>query len=32
MNADATASLHKSGVAATDDGFKYIWFQVGLHL
>ncbi|XP_024193988.1 alanine--tRNA ligase [Rosa chinensis] len=27
MNAEATASLHKSGIAATDDSFKYIWFQ-----
>ncbi|XP_047965383.1 alanine--tRNA ligase-like [Salvia hispanica] len=27
MDADATASLHKKGVSATDDSFKFIWFQ-----
>ncbi|CAA0827975.1 Alanine--tRNA ligase [Striga hermonthica] len=27
MDADATASLHKKGVAVTDDSFKYTWFQ-----
>ncbi|XP_010479473.1 PREDICTED: alanine--tRNA ligase [Camelina sativa] len=27
MDADATSTLHKTGVAATDDSFKYIWFQ-----
>ncbi|KAK4436125.1 Alanine--tRNA ligase [Sesamum alatum] len=27
MDADATASLHKKGVAATDDSFKFTWFQ-----
>lgn len=28
MDADATSTLHKTGVSATDDSFKYIWFQV----
>lgn len=28
MDADATASLHKKGIAATDDSFKFTWFQV----
>lgn len=28
MDADATAVLHKKGVAATDDTFKFIWFKV----
>ncbi|XP_010523577.1 PREDICTED: alanine--tRNA ligase-like isoform X2 [Tarenaya hassleriana] len=27
MDADATSNLHKSGVSATNDSFKYIWFQ-----
>ncbi|GER50504.1 alanine--tRNA ligase [Striga asiatica] len=27
MDADATASLHKRGVAVTDDSVKYTWFQ-----
>ncbi|KAK9275218.1 hypothetical protein L1049_022480 [Liquidambar formosana] len=27
MDADATSALHKRGVAATDDSFKFIWFQ-----
>lgn len=27
MDADATAALHKRGVLATDDSFKFIWFQ-----
>ncbi|KAK4403775.1 Alanine--tRNA ligase [Sesamum angolense] len=27
MDADATASLHKKGVAATDDSFKFTWFK-----
>ncbi|CAH2036312.1 unnamed protein product [Thlaspi arvense] len=27
MDADATSTLHKTGVLATDDSFKYIWFQ-----
>ncbi|KAI3471319.1 hypothetical protein Pfo_027982 [Paulownia fortunei] len=27
MDADATASLHKKGIAATDDSFKFTWFQ-----
>lgn len=27
MDADATAAMHKKGVAATDDSFKYIWFK-----
>ncbi|KAG6426634.1 hypothetical protein SASPL_110861 [Salvia splendens] len=27
MDADATASLHKKGVSATDDSFKFTWFQ-----
>ncbi|KAL1565446.1 alanine--tRNA ligase [Salvia divinorum] len=27
MDADATASMHKKGVSATDDSFKFIWFQ-----
>ncbi|PKI36694.1 hypothetical protein CRG98_042924, partial [Punica granatum] len=27
MDADATSSLHKKGVAATDDSLKFIWFQ-----
>ncbi|KAE8077372.1 hypothetical protein FH972_015943 [Carpinus fangiana] len=27
MDADATAALHKKGVAATDDSFKFIWFK-----
>ncbi|XP_042048798.1 alanine--tRNA ligase-like [Salvia splendens] len=26
MDADATASLHKKGVSATDDSFKFSWF------
>ena len=29
MDADATATLHKRGVTATDDSFKFIWNQVG---
>lgn len=28
MDADATAALHKKGVAATNDIFKFTWFQV----
>ncbi len=28
MDADATSALHKRGVAATDDTFKFIWFKV----
>lgn len=28
MDADATSTLHKTGVLATDDSSKYIWFQV----
>lgn len=28
MDADATSTLHRTGVSATDDSFKYIWFQV----
>ncbi|KAL5748565.1 hypothetical protein ACOSQ2_025862 [Xanthoceras sorbifolium] len=27
MDADATASLHKRGVSATDDSYKFTWFQ-----
>ncbi|KAL6513688.1 hypothetical protein OROHE_019548 [Orobanche hederae] len=27
MDAEATASLHKKGVAATDDSFKFTWFK-----
>lgn len=27
MDADATAALHRRGVLATDDSFKFIWFQ-----
>ncbi|KAF8068140.1 hypothetical protein N665_1150s0013 [Sinapis alba] len=27
MDADATSTLHKIGVLATDDSSKYIWFQ-----
>ncbi|CAI0416242.1 unnamed protein product [Linum tenue] len=27
MDADATSILHKKGVSATDDSYKYIWFQ-----
>ncbi|VVB00676.1 unnamed protein product [Arabis nemorensis] len=27
MDADATSTLHKTGVSATDDSSKYIWFQ-----
>ncbi|KAG7657024.1 DHHA1 domain [Arabidopsis suecica] len=27
MDADATSTLHKAGVSATDDSCKYIWFQ-----
>ncbi|XP_031279372.1 alanine--tRNA ligase [Pistacia vera] len=27
MDADATSALHKRGVSATDDSFKFIWFQ-----
>ncbi|CAI0419612.1 unnamed protein product [Linum tenue] len=27
MDADATSALHKKGVSATDDSYKYIWFQ-----
>lgn len=29
MDADATAALHKMGVAATDDISKFTWFEVG---
>ena len=29
MDADATATLHKMGVVATDDTGKFTWFQVG---
>lgn len=28
MDAEATSALHKRGVAATDDSFKFIWFKV----
>ncbi|CAI0416243.1 unnamed protein product [Linum tenue] len=28
MDADATSILHKKGVSATDDSYKYIWFQI----
>lgn len=28
MDAEATAALHKKGVAATDDSFKFTWFKV----
>lgn len=31
MDADATSSLHKKGVAVTDDSFKFTWFQVSMH-
>ncbi|CAA2961208.1 alanine--tRNA ligase [Olea europaea subsp. europaea] len=27
MDADATAALHKKGVAPTDDSFKFTWFE-----
>ncbi|KAJ0250320.1 Cysteine/Histidine-rich C1 domain family protein, partial [Hirschfeldia incana] len=27
MDANATSTLHKMGVSATNDSFKYIWFQ-----
>ncbi|KAL2329124.1 hypothetical protein Fmac_022551 [Flemingia macrophylla] len=27
MDADATSSLHKRGIAPTDDSFKYAWFK-----
>ncbi|KAG6713610.1 hypothetical protein I3842_05G162400 [Carya illinoinensis] len=27
MDADATAALHKKGIAATDDNSKFIWFK-----
>ncbi|KAK4757969.1 hypothetical protein SAY87_019270 [Trapa incisa] len=27
MDADATSSLHKKGVAVTDDSFKFTWFE-----
>uniref|UniRef100_A0A2P2L2W2 Alanine--tRNA ligase n=1 Tax=Rhizophora mucronata TaxID=61149 RepID=A0A2P2L2W2_RHIMU len=27
MDADATSALHNNGVSATDDSFKYTWFQ-----
>ncbi|KAM3705712.1 hypothetical protein ACJW31_03G100300 [Castanea mollissima] len=27
MDAEATSALHKRGVAATDDSFKFIWFK-----
>ncbi|XP_009147848.1 alanine--tRNA ligase [Brassica rapa] len=27
MDADATSKLHKAGVLATDDSFKYTWFK-----
>lgn len=32
MDADATSALHRKGVATTDDSFKFIWFQVCMHL
>lgn len=28
MDADATAALHKKGIATTNDIFKFTWFQV----
>lgn len=28
MDADATSALHKRGVSATDDSYKFVWFQV----
>lgn len=28
MDAEATSALHKKGVSATDDSFKFIWFEV----
>lgn len=28
MDADATSALHKKGVSATDDSFKFICFEV----
>lgn len=31
MDADATAALHKNGVAATDDSFKFTWFKVNAY-
>lgn len=30
MDADATSVLHKKGVSATDDSYKFIWFQVSV--
>ncbi|EXC33093.1 Alanine--tRNA ligase [Morus notabilis] len=27
MDADATAALHKKGIVATDDSFKFTWFK-----
>lgn len=30
MDADATAALHKKGIAVTNDIFKFTWFQVCL--
>lgn len=32
MDADATAALRKKGVDATNDIFKYTWFQVCLQV
>lgn len=32
MDADATAALHKRGVLATDDSFKFFWFQVNIQV
>lgn len=30
MDADATAALHKRGIPATDDSYKFTWFQVSI--
>ncbi|KAH1074024.1 hypothetical protein J1N35_026352 [Gossypium stocksii] len=32
MDADATSALHRKGVSTIDDSFKFIWFQVCIHL
>lgn len=32
MDAEATAALHKRGILATDDSFKFIWFQVNIQI
>ena len=32
MDADAISALHKRGIVATNDSFKFTWFQVSVQV